>query len=217
MEMKCPACGTINREKTWQCFCGHYFVTSQEPKETPFPAGQTASQAASKETASIPGEPAAAIPKREQEQEPRKETPFPAGQIGSQAASKQTASIPGEPAAAPPKEKRAKFNYRWARYRLFGRGVVKVTLLLLAAALWITGGVVLFPDLLDDSLPILLVFVLLFSVLGPLLFWITNLLSELLIGEKTCYLTTSRFWSYETERLIHELRLRERERRGIQV
>ena len=26
--MQCPACGAINPEKTWQCVCGHYFVTS---------------------------------------------------------------------------------------------------------------------------------------------------------------------------------------------
>ncbi len=28
--MQCPACGAINPEKTWQCVCGHYFVTSEE-------------------------------------------------------------------------------------------------------------------------------------------------------------------------------------------
>ena len=37
MEIKCPACGATNPEKTWQCVCGHYFVTAENksilPKE----------------------------------------------------------------------------------------------------------------------------------------------------------------------------------------
>ncbi|HEY7679816.1 MAG TPA: DUF898 family protein [Terriglobia bacterium] len=33
--MRCPACGTENLENAWQCACGQYFGTPQQPPELP--------------------------------------------------------------------------------------------------------------------------------------------------------------------------------------
>jgi hypothetical protein len=290
MEIECPACGAMNREKTWQCLCGHYFVVSPPPqagpkKETIFPREQIESQAMSIRTAPIPGKPVdtpAAIelasapaeqpvstparepvsalakepesvlvrepvsasaeqtvsapvkepvstPAREIVSAPAKEPELPPAKepASTQPEEPERAPAPGsvpvnEPESASarepvgsPRKRHREFNYRLEWYRLCGRAVVKITLLLLTPALWIAGAVGVFPALLKEGLPITLLSMLLFFGFGLLLFWLTNVLSVLFIGERTCYPATSRFWSHETEYLIQKLRARKRAQRNI--
>jgi uncharacterized membrane protein YjgN (DUF898 family) len=50
MFMLCPKCGTENPEKTWQCLCGHFFVTDGQSSESqPTLRGESASYSAASE------------------------------------------------------------------------------------------------------------------------------------------------------------------------
>ena len=124
------------------------------------------------------------------------------------ASRRPAAAYPEAPAL--PAGESPKFNYQRELYRLYGMGAVKGALLLLMASLVLAVDLLFYGNTQDLSVAGTVISAPFLVGFGLLLFWAANLLSERLIGERTCYPMLSRFWSYETSAWIQELHARKR-------